>query len=52
MMKKIEERIREKLEEPTEVVELFETENRIQFIDQNVMSVVRFFSGPVKFAIG
>ena len=33
-------------------VEVFEARNRIHFINQNVMSVVRFYSGPVKFAIG
>ena len=26
--------------------------NRIHFINQNVMSVVRFYSGPVKFTLG
>ena len=32
--------------------ESFESKNRIHFINQNVMSVVRFFSGPVKFTLG
>ena len=51
MMTKLEERIREKLEEPTKRVEVFEARNWIQFINQNVMSVVRFYSGPVKFTL-
>ena len=46
MMKRLEERIKEKLEEPTRRVEVFETRNWIHFINQNVMSVVRFYSGP------
>ena len=33
-------------------VEVFEARNWIHFINQNVMSVVRFFSGPVKFTLG
>ena len=52
MMKKLEERIREKLEEPTMRVEVFEARNWIHFINQNVMSLVRFYSGPVKFTLG
>ena len=52
MMKRLEERIREKLEEPTRRVGVFEALNWIQFINQNLMSVVRFYSGPVKFTIG
>ena len=52
MMAKHEERIREKLEEPTKRVGVFEAKNRIHFINQNVMSVVRFFSGPVEFTLG
>ena len=52
MMRKLEERIREKLEELTKMVETFESKNWIQFINQNVMSVVRFYSGPVKFTLG
>ena len=31
---------------------MFEIRNRIQFINQNVMSIVRFYSGPVKFTLG
>ena len=31
--------------------EVFEERNRIQFINQNVMSVVQFYSGPVKFTL-
>ena len=45
MMDMLEERIREKLEEPTTRVEVFEARNLIHFINQNVMSVVRFYSG-------
>ena len=52
MLRKLEERIKEKLEEPTRRVEVFESRNWIQFINQNVMSVVRFYSGPVKFTFG
>ena len=52
MMKRLEERIHEKLEEPTRRVETFESRNWIHFINQNVMSVVRFSSGPVKFMLG
>ena len=51
-MRMLEEMIKRKLEEPTKRVEVFETRNRIQFINQNVMSVVRFYSGPVKFTLG
>ena len=47
-----EERIKEKLEEPGKMVEVFETRNWIQHINRNIMSVVRFFSGPVKFTLG
>ena len=52
MMDKLEERIKDKLTEPTRRVEVFEARNWIQFINQNVMSVVRFYSGPVKFTLG
>ena len=52
MMAKLEVRIREKLEEPMTMVEVFETRNWIHFINQNIMSVVRFYSGPVKFTLG
>ena len=31
---------------------MFEAENRIHFVNQNIMSVIRFYSGPVKFTIG
>ena len=51
MMVKLEERIREKLEQPTKRVDVFEARNRIQSINQNVMSVIRFYSGPVKFTL-
>ena len=40
------------MEEPTRIVEVFETQNWIQYVNQNIMSVVRFFSGPVKFTLG
>ena len=33
-------------------MEVFEARNWIQYINQNVMSVIRFFSGPVKFTLG
>ena len=52
MMRTLEERIKEKLEEPTKRVEVFEARNWIHYINQNVMSVVRFYSGPVKFTLG
>ena len=52
MLKKLEERIREKLDEPRKRVDVFETRNWAHFINQNVMSVVRFYSGPVKFTLG
>ena len=52
MMAKLEERMKEKLEEPTKRVEAFEAKHRIHFINQNVMSVVGVYSGPVKFTIG
>ena len=52
MMTRLEERIKEKLQEPTERVEVFEARNWIHFVNQNIMSVVRFYSGPVKFTIG
>ena len=51
MTAKLEGRIREKLEEPTRRVGVFEIRNRVHFIDQNAMSVVRFFSGPFKFTL-
>ena len=52
MLRKLEERIKEKLEEPTRRVEVFESRNWMLFINQNVMSLVRFYSGPVKFTLG
>ena len=52
MMAKLEERIREKLDLPSKRVDVFEARNWIQYINQNVMSVIRFFSGPVKFTLG
>ena len=51
-MKRLEERIGEKLEDPTTRVEVFEARNWIHFINQNIMSVIQFFSGPVKFTLG
>ena len=41
-----------KPEEPTKRVGVFEAMNRIRFINRNIMSVVRFYSGPVKFTLG
>ena len=52
MMEKLEERIGDKLDEPTKRVEVFETGNRIHFINQNIMSVIWFYSGPVNFTLG
>ena len=52
MLVKLEEMIREKSEEHTRRVEAFETRNWIQYVNQNIMSVIRFFSGPVKFTLG
>ena len=52
MMTRLEERIKEKLQEPTKRVEVFEARNWIHFVNQNIMSVVRFYSGPVKFTLG
>ena len=52
MMKKLEEMIISKLEEPTKRVQVFETRNWIHYVNQNIMSVVRFYSGPVKFTLG
>ena len=31
---------------------MFEARNWIHFINQNVMSDIRFYSGPVKFTLG
>ena len=52
MARKLEERIKEKLEEPTRRVDCFEARNWIHYVNQNIMSVVRFYSGPVKFTLG
>ena len=52
MMDKLEERIKDKLDEPTKRVGSFEARNWIHFIDQNVTSLVLFYSGPVKFTLG
>ena len=52
MMRRIEERIEERLEELAQRVYELEAKNRVQEINQNVMSVVRFYSGPVKFTLG
>ena len=51
-MIKLEERIKDKLEEPRRRVSVFEAKNQIQFISHNVMSVVQFFSGPVNLTLG
>ena len=32
-------------------MDVFEARNWIHYINQNVMSVIRFYSGPVKFTI-
>ena len=45
MMDKLKERIREKLDEPTKRVRVFEARNWVHFINQNVISVIRFYSG-------
>ena len=52
IMKRLEERIKDNLDDPTKRVDVFETRNWIHYINQNVMSVVRFYSGPVKFTLG
>ena len=52
IMEKLEERIKLKLEEWTKRVGVFETRNWTQYVNQNIMSVVLFFSGPVKFTLG
>ena len=51
MMETREERIREKLEDPLNGVEMFEAGNWVQYINQNIMSLVRFYSGPIKFTL-
>ena len=46
MMKRLEERIHEKVEEPTtRRVEVFEARNWVQNVNQNIMSIIRFYSG-------
>ena len=45
MMERLEMRISDKLEDPTKRVEVFETRNWIQYVNQNVMSVKRFYTG-------
>ena len=52
MMMSLEERIKNILEEPTKRVEVFEAPNWIHYINQNVTSVIRFYSGPVSFTRG
>ena len=52
MLIKLEERINEKLYQPTKRVDVFEAQNWIYYVNRNVMSVVRFYSGPVKFTLG
>ena len=51
-MKRLEERIKDKLDEPTKRVDVFDARNWIHFVNQNIMSVIRFYSGPVKFTPG
>mgnify|MGYP004562331249 CR=1 FL=1 len=51
MIVKLEERIAEKLQEPASRVDVFEMRNWVHFINQNIMSLVRFYSGPVKFTL-
>ena len=52
MTHKLEERIEEKLEEPTRRVGTFESRNRVQYVNQITVSVVQFYCGPVKFTLG
>ena len=52
MMSRLKQRIQEKLEEPKRRVEDFEAPDWKHSINQNVMGVVRFYSGSVKFSIG
>ena len=47
MMNKLEERINDKPEEQARIVDVFEVMNWILFVNQNITSVIRFFSGPV-----
>ena len=41
MVQKLEQRIADKLEEPTRRVDVFEARNWVHFINQNIMSLVR-----------
>ena len=41
-----------KYEEPNARVRIFEARNWILFVNQNVMSIIRFYTGSVKFTIG
>ena len=50
MTQKLEQRIQEKLNEPTKRIVMFE-KNWVLYINQNVMGVVRFYSGPVKLTL-
>ena len=52
MTKRHEEKMREKLEEPTRRVETFESRNWVRYVNKNIVSIVRFYSGPVRFTIG
>ena len=52
MLRILEERIGIKSEEPTKRVDVFKVMNGVKFINQNMMSVIRFYSGPVKFTLG
>ena len=40
------------MEEPTGRVDVFEARNWTMYVNKNIMSVVRFYSGPVKFTLG
>ena len=51
MLDRPEERIRDKREEQTKRVEENEARNWIQFINQNVMSVIRFYIAPIMFTL-
>ena len=52
MMEELEEQRIKELEDLIKRVGIFESKNLIHFIHQNVMSVVRFYSGPVMFTLG
>ena len=49
MSREIEERVREEIKEQTRRVDDFEARNWIHSVNRNVLSVVKFNSGPVKF---